>query len=149
VIIKTEEPQLVASIRRIMPRYDETGPLFGELYAYLAQCNVNTLVGAVWHDEGYKEQDVDAEAVAYLKSPTPKTEQVKVYTLPAVTVASLIHNGAYNRFQQAYAAINAWIDSNGYRIVGPTRELYHYSTFPVTQDNESYVTEIQFPVEKS
>jgi effector-binding domain-containing protein len=33
-------------------------------------------------------------------------------------------------------------------VAGPNRELYLYCTVPVRQDDESYVTELQFPVEK-
>jgi effector-binding domain-containing protein len=38
------------------------------------------------------------------------------------------------------------MENNGYRIVGPNREVYIQGGSE--QDNESYITEIQFPVEK-
>lgn len=150
VILKKVEPQLVASIRAIVPAYNQVGPLYMELYGHLGRNGVaNALAIAIWHDEGYKEKDVDAEAAVYLKTRVPETDRVRVYELPGATVASVVHNGAYNRLHQAYSAISAWIDANGFRIVAPTRELYHYATQPVRQDDESYVTEIQFPVEKA
>ena len=42
-----------------------------------------------------------------------------------------------------------WIEANGYHIAGPNREVYLHCTSPVRQNDESYVTEIQFPVEKA
>ena len=48
----------------------------------------------------------------------------------------------------AHEAVYTWIESNGYRITGPDRELNLYHTMPITQDNPNYVTEIQYPVEK-
>ena len=58
------------------------------------------------------------------------------------------HKGPYNRLSQAYEALGRWIETNGYKITGPNRELYLYCTQPIRQDDDSYVTEIQFPVEK-
>jgi effector-binding domain-containing protein len=40
------------------------------------------------------------------------------------------------------------VEANGYVIQGPQRELYHYSQDPLSFDDETYVTEIQFRVEK-
>ncbi|HEY6542047.1 MAG TPA: GyrI-like domain-containing protein [Ktedonobacteraceae bacterium] len=103
---------------------------------------------AIWHDGDYKTSDIDGEAVIYLKRPIPEGERVKVYELAAATMASVIHKGAYNKFSQAYEALGRWVEANGYKIVGPNREVYLYCAQPVRQDDDSYVTEIQFPVEK-
>jgi effector-binding domain-containing protein len=42
-----------------------------------------------------------------------------------------------------------WIEANGYRIVGPDREMNLYHTMPIRLDDPSYITEIQYPVEKA
>jgi len=101
------------------------------VYGYLARHSVKgpDLVGAaIWHDDEYKTSDIDGEAVVFLKQAIPE--------------------GAYNTFNQAYEAVLRWVEANGYKIVGPNREVYLYCTQPVRQDDESYVTEIQFPVAK-
>jgi len=41
----------------------------------------------------------------------------------------------------------SWIEGNGYQIIGPNREVY--ITGGNEQDNESYITEVQFPVTKA
>ena len=73
-------------------------------------------------------------------------------TLPAATVACAIHNGPLTALSGAYNAIGKWIDSNGYRICGPGREIYVRVTEQghgkVSQTDPETVTEIQFPVEK-
>jgi effector-binding domain-containing protein len=151
VVIKRVEPQLVAGVRDTLPSYPAVGRLFDELYGYLARLGVNGLaeVGtAIWHDDEYRTSDIDGEAVVSLKRPIPEGERVKVYQLPGATMASLVHKGAFNRLSQANEALGRWIEANGYKIVGPNREVYLYCTQPVRQDDESYVTEIQFPVEK-
>jgi effector-binding domain-containing protein len=152
VVLKQVEPQLVAGVRDILPSYPSVGRLFDELYGYMARSGINGLaeVGvAIWHDDEYKTSDIDGEAVVYLKRPISEGERVKVYQLPAATMASVVHKGAYNKFSQAYEALGRWIEANGYKITGPTREVYLYCTQPVRQDDDSYVTEIQFPVEKA
>jgi effector-binding domain-containing protein len=151
VVIKQIEPQLVASIRDTLPAYPAISRLFDELHGYLARYSTDSLAGpatAIWHDHEYKTCDIDAESVIPLKRALPAGERVKVYELPAALVASVVHKGSFNTCSQAYSAIGRWIETNGYRIVGPNREIYLYCTQPVRPDDETYVTEIQFPVEK-
>lgn len=151
VVIKQIEPQLVAGVRDTLSSYPEVGRLLEEVYGHLARHGVNglDLVGAaIWHDDEFKTSDIDGEAVVYLKQSIPEGEHVKVYELPAATMASVVHKGAYNTFNRAYEAIGRWIETNGYKIVGPNREIYLYCTEPVRQDDDSYVTGIQFPVAK-
>jgi len=64
-------------------------------------------------------------------------------------MASVVHTRPFNTLNQAYNALMQWIQANGYRICGTNREIYLHSTEPVRQDDPSYVTEIQFPVEKA
>ena len=151
VVIKHIEPQLVAGVRDTLTSYPDVGRLFDEVYGYLSHHGVKgpDLVGtAIWHDEEFKTSDINGEAVVFLKQAIPESERVKIYELPAATMASVIHKGSFNTFNQAYEAVLRWIEANGYRIVGPNREVYLYCTQPVRQDDDSYVTEIQFPVEK-
>lgn len=151
VVIKQIESQLVAGVRDTLSSYPEVGRLFPEVYSHLAHHGVSgpDLVGAaIWHDDEFKTSDIDGEAVVFLKQAIPEGGQVKIHELPGATMASVIHKGAYNTFNQAYEAVLRWIEANGYRIVGPNREVYLYCTQPVRQDDDSYVTEIQFPVAK-
>jgi AraC family transcriptional regulator len=60
-------------------------------------------------------------------------------------MACVVVHGQWNRVVEAYAAILRWIDLNGYRVDGPTREIY----LEFGQDDSSRrVTEVQFPVTK-
>jgi effector-binding domain-containing protein len=152
VVVKQVEPLLVASMRRRMPAHHQITPLYDELNTYLMQQGV-TPAGpiTIWHDESYHESDVDTEAAITLEAPVRGTASVKVYELPGESMASTVHCGSYNNLGQAYDALNAWIDSNGYRVSGPPREIYlcFPGDEPLRFDDESYVTEIQLPVEKA
>jgi effector-binding domain-containing protein len=103
----------------------------------------------MWHDPEFRESSVDGEAGIFLKEPVKATGGVRVYELPAVTVASAIHAGSYQRLQEAYNALLRWVSNNGYQVAGPIRELYLQNSQPIRQDDESYVTEIQVPVSKA
>ena len=149
VVLKTIQPITVASLRETLPKYAAVGSLFNELYDYLYRNEVKlgNYCIAIWHDAGYKESDVDAEAVVSVDKLLPECDRIKVYELPGCDrAACAIHHGSYNTISQSYNYLLTWMENNGYRIVGANREVYIQGG--QEQDNESYVTEIQFPVEK-
>jgi DNA-binding transcriptional MerR regulator len=147
VIVKDVPPQLAASMRRIVPAYNQVGPLFKDLLSYALPLGAydGTCV-AMWHDAEFKDKDVDAEAIILLKRPIPASEQVRVCELPAIHAATYVFKGSYARLAEAYAIVAKWMEESGYKHAGPIREVYLKSSMPVRQDDESYVTELQFPV---
>lgn len=158
VILKPVEPLLVASVRAILPDHGAAGGLFAEVYEairpYVSEALApnpenggQTLV--LWYDTEFKEADVDGAAAFMLRCRVPESGRVRVHELPAATMAAAVHHGAYITIGDAHNAIHTWIEANGYRIVGPDRELNLYHTPPITRDNPSYITEIQYPVEKA
>jgi effector-binding domain-containing protein len=44
--------------------------------------------------------------------------------------------------------IGQWAEANGYRIAVPDREINISNARPIRRDDESYVTEIQYPLEE-
>jgi len=152
VVVKKVEPLRVASIRQVIENYSAVGQLYGELFGYLGRNRAQPTgpAMAIWHDQEYKEKDVDGEAAVPVGPSVQGNERVKVQDMPAVaTMACTVHKGSYQNLNQAYSAIMSWIGANGYQIAGPNREVYLYcGNGPARQDDESYVTEIQFPVRK-
>lgn len=65
VVLKTVEPIKVAAIRETLADYPSIGSLYDELLEYFKQYGVKEgdYCGAIWHDLGYKESNVDGEAV--------------------------------------------------------------------------------------
>ncbi len=160
VVIKNVEAVKVASIRDVVPTPPEQGPLWGELEGYLALHSVrpNGACFTLYHDEEYKERDWDIEVCEPLEENVSEStlapgasagERAKVRSLPAATVACATHNGPFVTLNEAYNAIGKWIDENGYRIVGPSREIYLRPAKNGSQTDPDTVTEIQFPVEKA
>jgi DNA-binding transcriptional MerR regulator/DNA gyrase inhibitor GyrI len=149
VLLKELPPQWIASVRAIVANYPAIGSLYGELYSNLGPAAFSGIPGARWHDREHKEQDVDAEACVFLKGPVSARGRVQVTELPAATVASIMHEGSYQRLSESYNVVVPWVEANGYTIAGPIREVYLKMSQPVRQDDESYVTEIQVPVQKA
>jgi effector-binding domain-containing protein len=157
VILKYVEPLLIASVRTILPSHDMVGTLFGEVYEGIGR-HVNDALFpnpekggqslVLWYDTEHKEKDVDGAAAFMLRCRVPEVGRMKVHELPAALMASTVHHGSYNTIGSAHEAVLKWIEANGYRIAGADRELNIFHTPPFRRDNPTYVTEIQYPVEK-
>lgn len=153
ITVKKIEPMLVASVRDVVPTYADCGPLFGEVYKYIARKGVFKPAGPplmLMHDAEYKERDVDIEIAVPINKAVKGSDRVKVYELPGMEkAATTIHNGPYNTVSGAYNAIMAWCEANGYQLVSPCREVYFTDPKEVAKDPSKNVTEIQFPVCKA
>jgi len=151
VLIKTVPAMLVAVRRVTIPTNNQVpeylGPAFTEAYDYVRKQGAkdNGPCFALWHSPADVYANEDVEAVVPIDRLLPGTERVRVYELPSTQIAAAVHQGDFEDFTQGHAALLEWIDANGYKIVGPYREIYikHEQT-----DLLNSTTEIQFPVEK-
>jgi DNA-binding transcriptional MerR regulator len=163
VILKKIEPQRVVALREIIPTYADQGALWEELDAYLARHKL-TPIGpclTVYYDPEYKERDTDVEVCEPVGGSARSEGRVAVLELPGVeTMACIIHHGNFDTISQTYGALTTWVETNGYRITGPNREVYlravadlpsdvAYPAAFLTNDPNDRLTEIQFPVEKN
>lgn len=149
VILKDVEQQWIVSLREKIPAYRSIGTLIGRLYELLGPLGGEGRGIALLHDPEFREQDVDAEAGICLAHPVQVKLPLQCYQLPAASVASVVHHGAFNRILSAYNALLQWMEANRYHPCGPTRELFLRVGVPVSRDDESNVTEIQVPVKNS
>lgn len=157
VILKQVEPQLIAVVRAILPSRAEVGMLFAEVYSALGE-HVPATLGpnpgqggqtlVLWYDTEYKEMDFDGAAAFFIRSRVPESGRMRVFELPAALVAATIYHGTYESIGDAHQAVITWIEANHYRISGADREINLYNKAPIRRDDPSYVTEIQYPVEK-
>lgn len=150
VVLKDVPAQWVASLRETIANYPAVGALYPRVAAALGPAMANsTMAFAIWHAPEYQKTDVDAEAGFCLQKAVQAANGIQVHQLPAATMASIVHNGSYQRLPEAYDALLRWVASNGYELAGPIREFYVQMSQPVRQDDESYVTEVQVPVSKA
>ena len=155
VILKQVRPQLVASACGTIPGYDQSGPIFNQLFEIVGEHIQRH--GARPAGAGlalYSEPDVtdgseciQVEVALPLSRSLPDSERVRVYELPEVkTMAAAVHHGSYATLSDVYPALLGWCEANGYRLGGPTREVYLH--FQPGEQADRTVTEVQFPVQK-
>jgi effector-binding domain-containing protein len=154
VVLKRVEAQMVVSVRDTLPAYSDVGGLFGKLGAYAERHGVRPSAWlSVWHEEEFKEEDVDGEAAFVTADPLPEDPptgegRVRERVLESVEdMAATVHHGPFDTIGAAYAALLLWIEENGYRLTGPNREVYLRGGDE--RHNPDYVTEVQFPVRKA
>jgi DNA-binding transcriptional MerR regulator/predicted transcriptional regulator YdeE len=157
VILKQVEPLLIAEVRAILPERGMVGGLYGEVYEAIGD-RVPEALGpnpgmdgqtmVMWYDTEYKETDFDGAAVFILRCRVPERGRMRVHELPASLMASAMHHGSYETIGDAHEAVFKWIEENGYRIVGADREINIYNKPPIRRDDPTYVTEVQYPIEK-
>ena len=163
VVLKQVDPQRVVSIHEVIPTYSDMGRLFVEIGAHLSQQRARAIGPSmtIYYDTEYRERDIDVETATPVDAAVPGNDRVRRRELPGVkTMACVLHQGPYDGLGQAYNALLGWIQANGYRIVGPNREVYLrcpdngyddptvWSGY-IAQDPADFLAEIQFPVEKA
>lgn len=156
VVLKTIEPQWVATARAVVPTVAEMpercGAMFYAVYTWMLAHGIrpSDVCLSIYYNPEYTEHDIDVETAALVVALPAEPvvaapgDTVVLRQLEAVSqMACTVHHGSLDYLLQAYAAIGQWIQANGYHIVGPCREIY-------LQDphGDSPVTEIQYPVEK-
>ena len=156
VTLKPVEQQVIAAIRENVMRIEQMPERCSEMFDTIAHwMNANRLpLGpslTIYHNETFTREDIDTECAFIIPVPTKaKTNgRIKVHDLEAspLTACTIVTDDFYkkvNGLTPAYNALAQWIEENGYKIVGPPRELFYGS--PHTGD---LTAEVQFPVEKA
>lgn len=151
VTLKTLPERYVASVRMVIPAYDREQKLWEILHRETAAQNLRTAVPnyglAIFHDEGYKEHDVDVEIQVALTGKYQDTEHVKFKTVEPILMASATYQGNYDQVTRVNEAVAHWIHDNGYEYDGASFCIYHVSPNDVS-DPDKMVTEVCFPVKK-
>jgi DNA-binding transcriptional MerR regulator len=149
VILKRLPSMLVAARRTTIPRNDEApaylDAAFKEALAHIRRRGAKEIGPplAIWHQAAAIHAQEVADAAVSIDRPVPENGRVSVTMLPPIQVASVVHQGAFTDFAQEHRALLAWIAANGYRVVGPYREVYMHHDPGKMADA---ATEIQYPV---
>lgn len=151
VTCKTLLERYVASVRQVIPAYDQEGMLWEimcrELELQKVQQAVPCYGMAIFHDEGHKEHDPDVEIQMAVVGKYQDTEHVRFKTVPPVQIASATYQGSYDQILRVNQAVADWVVANGYDFDGKSFCIYHVSPSQ-TENPEELVTEVCFPVRK-
>ncbi len=141
--IKEAEEQVLVTRRNKMS-VEEFGTYYGKIYEKIARehMTINGVVMAIYHDQEFDPAYSDIELGVGI------TERDKAdFVMPGCLCATTIHKGAYSGLPDAYGAIVAWINANGYHMNGMPYEIYRKTQFDKLPPEE-WETEIFFPVKK-
>lgn len=152
VTLKVLPERYVVSLRKVIPSYDCEGLLWQQMMQEIGPQNVQMATPsyglAVFHDEGFKESDVDVEVQCCVSGSYEDTENVRFKTVAPIQIASSTYKGSYDQITRVNSAVANWIKDNGYEFAGKSFCIYHVSPSE-TENPEELVTEVCFPVKKA
>lgn len=149
VVLKEFPARTVASVRQIIPSYNDEGMLWSILMQETSGLRVQDgdpcLCSAIFHDAEFRESDVDVEVQKTVAGRYADTEHVRFRTEPPIWVAAATYKGGYEQIDGVNKAVATWVSDNGYQLCGPMFNIYHVSPHE-TQNPDEWVTEVCFPV---
>ena len=155
ITIKSVEPIRIASIRRSFhsSRFDEElTDMWAKVNEYIDKMKGRrTIPCMMLYHVGWSDMDatsmLDVEVVEPITMNFAGNEPVKVHELAEVEkMVCIVHKGPFTTISGTYEALYDWIRQNGYKIIGPLREIYHKGEW-ITDDPEDYIRELQVPIE--
>lgn len=160
VVLKQIAPQRVAGIREVIPDIYQIQSLFARLQGAMGMqvtgLDVNhaplttplAMPSAIYYDADYHEHDIDVEAALPVTRILAVNSRVVLHELPAVeSMACAVHQSGLDGLADAGRALLTWVEENGYRVIGPSREVYLQS-LPGGEPVGPAVAEVQLPVQK-
>ena len=143
----------VASHRTIIPSFADLGRLccevIGPEMARLGcECPEPGYCYTIEHG-GYKPQDIDIEYCEKVTKKGIDSAIIQFKNVPEVPLAACLKVfGPYDRLYQAYLDLFAYLEKEGYSIVGAARACYVDGIWN-QEDADKWLTIIQVPVEKA
>ncbi len=153
VAVKDIPACVVFSARQVLPGHaallaavPAVGKKVGEANRGLT-CAEPDYCFTVFHGDEFREKDIDVEICQAVTRRGKDGEGFVFKDMPAVTVASVLHRGAYEDLGAAYAYVFRWMEENGYEAAGLPRESYIDGCWN-KENVADWLTELQIPVAK-
>jgi DNA-binding transcriptional MerR regulator len=118
---------------------------FQRIFSYLHQNGCNSIGGGIglYFDQEFQATDISLATTIPIAEPIDSNGSLECWQLPAVPhMACTIHRGPYLDLGEAHAALLRWIDTNGYAVGIPYREIY----LQFGNEPSQFVTELQYPL---
>jgi effector-binding domain-containing protein len=152
-VIKEIPKCIVFSSRQIIPNYaafNEVVPALGSKVAAAnpgLRCAEPEYCFNIFHDGEYKECNIDVEICQTVTHKGEDGDGFIFKEIPAVTVVSVMHKGAYENLGAAYAYVFRWIEENGHKVIDHPRESYIDGCWN-KESVADWLTELQVPIAK-
>lgn len=151
VSIKSIPSYYVLSLRKVIPNYYAEGELWKELSDFAKESNIDLSEDtfSIYHDEDYREENVDVELCAKVNKSGQDIGSFKFYyTNPVPIMACTMVYGDFSNISIAYNVFAKWLQKNSqYMMYGENRQIVHRGPWN-EKDPQKYLTEIQIPLKK-
>ena len=143
----------VASHRTVIPSFEDLGRLcyevIGPEMARLGcECPEPGYCYTIEHG-GYKPKDIDIEYCEKVSAKGKDSAIIKFKEVPEVPTAVCMKvYGPYERLYQNYIDLFAWMEKEGWEVVGQPRAVYVDGAWN-QEDPEKWLTIIQVPAQKA
>ncbi|MFI6046401.1 MerR family transcriptional regulator [Nocardia sp. NPDC051321] len=149
VIIKFIPAVRVAELTAVAASFEpeSIGPVIGPLFEDICKRLEHAGIPIVGYGIAYYEEREDGSVLAHAAVPVDldpgEAHDFTVVDLPAIPqAATVVHRGSMYEVLEPWQALGRWVDDNGYRLSGPSREV----TLVYTEDPSGWVTELQEPI---
>lgn len=154
VVVKSIPAVRVAELTGVAAGYEPEDigpvikPLYDELCRRLAAAGLSFGPGIAYYEDapGDGEEVVVHAAMTVTGVEAADGYDFAIVDLPAIEgAATVVHRGSMDGVMPTVQNLARWIDSNGYRSTGYSRELY----LECPEDVAKWVTEIQEPITRA
>lgn len=151
VLIKAVPSYQVLSLRRVLPDYYGEGQLWKEMAAFAKERNISfsSDTFSIYHDEDYREKDVDVEICACVSHIGERAGSFTYRNTEAVPLmAFTMVYGSFENIAGAFLAFAGWLQEHSqYKMGTHSRQIVHRGPWN-EEMTEHYLTELQIPLEK-
>ncbi|MCK2243267.1 MULTISPECIES: MerR family transcriptional regulator [unclassified Crossiella] len=123
------------------------GPLYDRLFAVLDQAGAHPVGPTIAYYELPEGEDgpIIIHAGVPVNTEAAPGQEFAIVDLPEVPqAATLVHHGSMMEIGGPFQALAKWVETNGYRPAGPSREFYLVAG--PEHDQADWVTELQQPL---
>jgi DNA-binding transcriptional MerR regulator len=143
--------QTPAAAISAMIRIEDAGAWYrgaiGELYGTLAARNVLDAgpPGGIYSDDLFADERGQATIFVPCVGELRSLGRVEFTVVPAVELATIVHDGSHNEIDRSYGALAAYVARHALAVDGPIREYYLVGSQD-TRDDLAWRTEIGWPI---
>ena len=120
------------------------GPLYDELCRRLDAAEIVPVGAGVAYYEALADGAVRAHACLPVSAEALVEQNFRIVDLPGIErAATIVHRGSMDGVMSTIQTLARWIDANGFRSTGNSRELY----IAVGDSSDDWVTELQEPLD--
>ena len=141
----------VIILRKKVSNYMNENLLWDELFKEIEKQNIKIFALAcpiaIYHDQEYKEKNVDIEVQMGVEQFYKDTEVIKFYTTKKMEIISITFTGSYDKMTGVTKSAMLWLELNNYELIQPTFCILHVSS---VQDNDpnKWITEACFIIKE-